>query len=680
MCGIFGVYTKRGAKYSATQLIHLLERIALCSESRGKDSSGMVFRSEDESRITVIRGALPISRLFREDAFSKKLNSVIKASSFEGNHNDGFAAMGHARLVTNGSQLRDCNNQPSVKEGIVGVHNGIIVNVDELWAKYQDIRREYEIDTEVFLAIVRRRLEKGAGSCESVAEAVKEVFGTASVGLMFNDRAELVLATNNGSLYILTNYDDILVFASEGFMLKLLLEDKRLQGILEGCSITQVPPNAGYILDLSNFSLRKFNFEETFKPQDSKLKKTLDIIIKEVEAKDGQIPFVVDEESIRSNPKAGSEKELLENNIDRIRKLRRCTRCLLPETFPFIRFGENGVCNYCNNYTPRNKPKPLEELLRLVEPYKSKTGEPDVIIPFSGGRDSTFTLHMAKNVLGLNPIAYTYDWGMVTDLARRNIARVTGKLGVENIIVAADIRRKRENIRRNIQAWLKRPNLGVIPLFMAGDKYFFYYCNQVKKQMGIRLNLWGMNSLEYTHFKTGFAGLRPHFTKKYVWNLTAPNHLRLFSFIGKTILANPAYLNRSVWDTGGSYVVRYLFPRRDYYRFFDYYQWEENKIENCITKEYGWETAKDTFTTWRVGDGTAGFYNYVYYTVAGFSEIDTFRSNQIREGMLTRDEGMALAEKENIPRYETIKWYLDILGLDYKDSIKRINEIPRLYA
>ena len=31
-------------------------------------------------------------------------------------------------------------------------------------------------------------------------------------------------------------------------------------------------------------------------------------------------------------------------------------------------------------------------------------------------------------------------------------------------------------------------------------------------------------------------------------------------------------------------------------------------------------------------DGTAGFYNYVYHTVAGFTEHDTFRSNQIREG------------------------------------------------
>ena len=42
---------------------------------------------------------------------------------------------------------------------------------------------------------------------------------------------------------------------------------------------------------------------------------------------------------------------------------------------------------------------------------------------------------------------------MVTDLARRNIARICGQLEVENIIVAADIQWKRDNIRKNILAW-----------------------------------------------------------------------------------------------------------------------------------------------------------------------------------------------------------------------------------
>ena len=65
------------------------------------------------------------------------------------------------------------------------------------------------------------------------------------------------------------------------------------------------------------------------------------------------------------------------------------------------------------------------------------------------------------------------------------------------------------------------------------------------------------------------------------------------------------------------------------------------QINRALRTEYNWELAQDTTTTWRIGDGTVAFYNYCYFTIAGFSEIDTFRSNQIREGALSREEGLS---------------------------------------
>ncbi|MDD3945615.1 MAG: hypothetical protein PHS38_13025, partial [Bacteroidales bacterium] len=89
--------------------------------------------------------------------------------------------------------------------------------------------------------------------------------------------------------------------------------------------------------------------------------------------------------------------------------------------------------------------------------------------------------------------------------------------------------------------------------------------------------------------------------------------------------------------------------------------------------------AVDTNATWRIGDGTAAFYNYVNYIVAGFTEHDTFRSNQIREGQISRDNALKLVEDENRPRYQNIKWYLDTLGLDFERVIKVVNNIPKMY-
>src|SRR5437899_10009127 len=113
-------------------------------------------------------------------------------------------------------------------------------------------------------------------------------------------------------------------------------------------------------------------------------------------------------------------------------------------------FDEKGGCRYCRNWR-RIQPKGRDALLKAVEPYRSKDGKPDVIVAFSGGRDSSYGLHYVKNELKMNPVAFTYDWGMVTDLARRNQARICGKLGVEHILRSANIQAKRRYIRKNVE-------------------------------------------------------------------------------------------------------------------------------------------------------------------------------------------------------------------------------------
>ena len=155
--------------------------------------------------------------------------------------------------------------------------------------------------------------------------------------------------------------------------------------------------------------------------------------------------------------------------------------------------------------------------------------------------------------------------------------------------------------------------------------------------------------------------------------------LRYHSKRFKAMLESPGYFNSSLWDTLSGEYYRSFMQKQDYYHIFDYWTWEENIVNDTLINQYDWETAIDTSTTWRIGDGTAGFYNYVYYTVAGFTEHDTFRSNQIREGQLTREKALELVENENQPRYQNIRWYLDTLGLNFEEVIKIVNSIPKLY-
>jgi hypothetical protein len=307
-----------------------------------------------------------------------------------------------------------------------------------------------------------------------------------------------------------------------------------------------------------------------------------------------------------------------------------------------------------------------------------KKGKPDTLVTLSGGRDSCYGIHYMKKEMGMNPIAYTYDWGMVTDLARRNQARMCGKLGIEHILISADIKKKRENIRKNVEAWLKNPHLGTIPLFMAGDKQYFYYANMLQKRYNLDLVILCENMLETTNFKYGFCGIEPHFDGEHTFSISHWDKMRMIGFYGKQYLMNPAYLNKSLVDTMGAFITYYFLPK-NYLNLFDYKVWDEKEIENVLYDEYDWEISPDTTTTWRIGDGTAAFYNYIYYNVAGFSEFDTFRSNQIREGMIDREKALELVNLENRSRMESFKWYCDTIGLDMEFAIKTINAIPKLY-
>jgi hypothetical protein len=65
--------------------------------------------------------------------------------------------------------------------------------------------------------------------------------------------------------------------------------------------------------------------------------------------------------------------------------------------------------------------------------------------------------------------------------------------------------------------------------------------------------------------------------------------------------------------------------------------------------------------------------------MAGFTENDTFRSNQIREGLMSREEALRLTREENMPSIESIRWYTDTLGLDSEEIAACLDEVPKLY-
>jgi glutamine---fructose-6-phosphate transaminase (isomerizing) len=659
MCGIFGVVATRGS--GAEDLLHALFRL---SESRGKEASGIAGVAGDEIR--VLKSPVSSTELLRSRSYARYLSSVVQR--------DRVAVIGHSRLVTNGAQTEHANNQPVCVDDIAGVHNGIIVNDAALWSEHPELARTHEVDTEILLRLVRQGARAEGSFVGGVRRAFAEIRGVANVAMLASELEQLAIATNNGSIYYCTEpAAGLFAFASERYILDRALH--RTGRTASAAGILQLAAGSGMLVDLHTTGVQTFPLAGAARvTEHNGVHRRFD-----VEALDARTRVSSQPPARWSDTPPAWFVDEVERNREAIATLRRCVRCVQPETIPFVGLDADGLCVDCRHFQPIEI-KGRAALEALIDPHRGRHGRADVLVPLSGGRDSCYALHYIKRELGMNPIAYTYDWGMVTDLARRNQSRLCSALGVEHILVSADITAKRDYIRRNVEAWLRAPDLGLIPLFMAGDKQYFHHADQLQRRTGVKFQIWGNNRLERSDFKTGFCGFdRAGYLDNSIFHIGPLQNARYLAYFARAFATNPAYLNRSIPDTVFSYFL-YFLKNKTYVDLYDYILWNEDTVVRTIIDEYAWETAPDTTSTWRIGDGTAAFYNYIYWTVAGFSESDTFRSGQVRNAQLTRAQGQAIVDEENRPRYASLNWYCRINGLDLERTLRTIHAIPKHYA
>ena len=83
-----------------------------------------------------------------------------------------------------------------------------------------------------------------------------------------------------------------------------------------------------------------------------------------------------------------------------------CIRCCIPATQEGVKFDEMGICQACQSSEQKihiNWVEKEKELKRIFQEAKDKAGSNyDCIVGISGGKDSTFQLHVLTNVYGMN--------------------------------------------------------------------------------------------------------------------------------------------------------------------------------------------------------------------------------------------------------------------------------------
>jgi glucosamine--fructose-6-phosphate aminotransferase (isomerizing) len=172
MCGIFGIISTTSIERKDLKLL------VKHSQQRGKDSSGLIFMKDHRYQI------------YRADHGIDKLLNKVKPYYSP-------IVLGHSRLITNG--LSD--NQPVARNDIFVLHNGIIVNDQEIW-KELSVERKFQIDSEVIAGIALDHFKNNLPLNDLADVIMKKCKGVVSCAILVQSIGKIVLISNNGSLYV----------------------------------------------------------------------------------------------------------------------------------------------------------------------------------------------------------------------------------------------------------------------------------------------------------------------------------------------------------------------------------------------------------------------------------------------------------------------------------------------
>ena len=196
------------------------------------------------------------------------------------------------------------------------------------------------------------------------------------------------------------------------------------------------------------------------------------------------------------------------------RKYQICKRCIMDTSDSRIEFDERGVCNHCKKYDEKIARSVFRgmagkgKLKQIVKEIKEigRGKKYDCIVGLSGGADSSYLIHLAKEI-GLRPLAVHLDNGWDTKTATRNISRLLKKLNVDLYTYVIDW----EEFKDFQLAYFKASVIDIEALTDHAIKATLY---KVANEKNIKYILTGTNVLtegmmgsDWTHNKSDYKNI-----------------------------------------------------------------------------------------------------------------------------------------------------------------------------
>jgi len=318
----------------------------------------------------------------------------------------------------------------------------------------------------------------------------------------------------------------------------------------------------------------------------------------------------------------------------------------------------DGICDACRYAHMKNHVFDWTAretmLLRLCDRFRSKDGSHDCIVPGSGGKDSRFVSHLLKHKYGMNPLTVTWPPTMYTDIGRQNFLSwlqihdnisVTPPQGLHRLLTRLAF----ENLLHPFQPFIigqriVAPRIAIkwrIPLIFYGEPQA-EYGNCIEDAVNVRATMperFFRDEVDYDQLHLGGVSVR-HLLDRHGVDI---RDLNQYLPITKGELAS--------------------FPLE--YHYLGYYvKWDPQEVFYYASEKTGFEVNPErtggTYSKYAsLDDRIDGFHYFTTFIKFGIGRATYDAAQEIRNGKITRDEGVALVRKYDgeFPR----KYFADVL-------------------
>jgi len=352
--------------------------------------------------------------------------------------------------------------------------------------------------------------------------------------------------------------------------------------------------------------------------------------------------------------------------------MKRCKKCGLPETYETIEFDNSGVCNICNQQVFKQKLidwSARKKLLdKLIDQHRGRC-DYDCIVPFSGGKDSTFTLYYLVKEYNIKPLVVQFNHGFMRPNLLKNNERTFKKLGVDVISFTPN--------------WKVVKRLMLESLIRKGD--FCWHCHtgifsypmHIAIKHKVPLVFWGEPSSEYTAYYDYREG-----------EIENVDEIRFNRFVNLGITAEDMKgMIQGDFPLDPRDMIPYTYPAlRDLKQLCyqsvclgSFIPWDTRRQSELIMEDLGWRGDEvegmppGRYSYEKIECSMQGVRDYLKYLKRGYSRVTQMTALDIRNGRITKEEANSLISEYEGKRPPSLDIFLEYLEMT-EDEFNHIVE------